>query len=286
MAIRASLSSTNSVRRKLALVIGIGDYDKGKKVPNAINDAREMSSALKRIGFIIHENGPQLNLTYRTLSGALNAFKQSINVGDMVLFYFAGHGKQWEDQNYLIPCDNFKEDDKRKVELSGADLASHAINAQHFLMDITSQNPFVIIFFLDCCRTYHLRNEHLTRIAGDEQDNHSRRLKSTSANVGPVIGNARSINANTRPMIANAGYVIAFACAPGTTADDGKERETNGLFTKHILKHILKPNEDIQMMLTDVTNGVVEESESTQIPHITCSLRHRNIYLYEQVTGK
>ncbi|CAF1381926.1 unnamed protein product, partial [Rotaria sp. Silwood1] len=71
-------------------------------------------------------------------------------------------------------------------------------------------------------------------------------------------------------MIANAGYVIAFACAPGTTADDGKERETNGLFTKHILKHILKPNEDIQMMLTDVTNGVVEESESTQIPHITC----------------
>ena len=89
-----------------------------------------------------------------------------------------------------------------------------------------------------------------------------------------------------KSMSARAGSLIAFACAPGATADDGKKGETNGLFTKHLLKHIITPNEDIRMILTDVTDGVMEESKSNQIPHVTFTLRHKNICLYEQSPGK
>ena len=63
----------------------------------------------------------------------------------------------------MIPADNVKEEIKDgikvKVTLSGPDLKSRAINAQDLLNAITDRNPFVTIFLLDCCRTYHLRND-------------------------------------------------------------------------------------------------------------------------------
>ncbi len=171
----------------------------------------------------------------------------------------------------MIPVDNFKEDVKDgklvKVKLSGPELKIHAINAQDHLNKITDQNPFVTIFLLDCCRTYHLSNKDLkTRHrAESEEDNQPQGLKSMSA---------------------KAGSLIAFACAPGTIADDGGKEETNGLFTKYLLKHIATPNEDIRMVLSDVTDGVMEESKSDQVPHVTSILRHKNICLCEQAPGK
>ncbi|CAF4138442.1 unnamed protein product [Adineta steineri] len=262
-------SVISSSRRKLALVIGISNYDNGINLPNAINDAKAISSALKDIEFILYEGGPKLNPTCNEIRHALVDFLGSIKMGDMVLFYYAGHGIQWEDKNYLIPSDNFKEELKdniiEKVKLSGADLKQRAINVQNLLNDINDQDPFVTMFFLDCCRTYHLRDSKPQQNSRGEQINHSQGL---------------------RPMPAKVGSLIAFACAPGTVADDGEAEETNGLFTKHLLKHITTPNEDIRMILADVTDGVIEESKSQQIPHVTSILRRKNICLYNHISGR
>ena len=83
-------------------------------------------------------------------------------------------------------------------------------------------------------------------------------------------------------MAANVGTLIAFACAPGTIAVDASEQK-NGLFTKYLLKHIPTPNEDIRLVLADVTNGVMEESNSDQIPFLSASLRQKNIFLCEHL---
>ncbi|CAF1270071.1 unnamed protein product [Adineta steineri] len=256
-------------RRKLALVIGISNYENGRNLPNAINDAEAISSALASIGFIIHEGGPKLNPTYEEMCHALVAFECSIKMGDMVLFYYAGHGTQWENQNYLIPSDNYKEETKdnivEKIELSGSDLKKYAINAQDFLNVINDRDPFVTMFFLDCCRTYHLRDSKPQQNSKGEPINHPQGLI---------------------PMPVKVGSLIAFACAPGTVADDEEAEETNGLFTKHLLKHITTPNDDIRMILSDVTNGVIQESKSQQIPHVTSILTHRNIWLHNHISGK
>ena len=82
-----------------------------------------------------------------------------------------------------------------------------------------------------------------------------------------------------------AGSLIAFACAPGTIAVDGWGQR-NGLFTKYLLKHIKTPNEDIRMVLSDVTKGVKEESASRQIPFQSGSLEVKNIYLCSEQTTK
>ncbi|CAF1658823.1 unnamed protein product, partial [Didymodactylos carnosus] len=79
-------------------------------------------------------------------------------------------------------------------------------------------------------------------------------------------------------MLATSGSLLSFACAPGTTASDGSGR--NGLFTKHLLEYIITPNEDIQLLLRDVANGVREESNGKQVPWQNSSLTQRNIFLY------
>ncbi|CAF1541176.1 unnamed protein product [Adineta steineri] len=256
-------------QRKLALVIGISNYVYGSNLPNAINDAKAISSALKSIGFILYENGPKLNATCNEIRHALIDFIGSIKKGDMVLFYYAGHGIQWKDKNYLIPSDNYKEETKdnivEKVKLSGSDLQIHAINAQEVHNNIYDRHPFVTMLFLDCCRTYDLPDQQSQQNGRGEPINHSQGLK---------------------PMSAKAGSLIVFACAPGTVADDGKAGETNGLFTKHLLEHIKTPNKDVQKILANVTKGVIQESKSKQLPHVTSILTETDIFLYDHISGK
>ena len=74
-----------------------------------------------------------------------------------------------------------------------------------------------------------------------------------------------------------AGSLIAFACAPGTIAKDGKGQR-NGLFTKCLLQHITAKNKDIMKILFDVTRDVRLESNEKQIPFQCMSLTE-TIYL-------
>ncbi|CAF2944235.1 unnamed protein product [Rotaria sp. Silwood2] len=246
------MATKNESGRKLALVIGIGKYEHCEELQNPENDANDMSSILESIDFIVTK---KLHLKRAEMQHVLIDFENSIEPGDMVLFYFAGHGVQWEDQNYLILTDT--------PNLDGAALNKSAINAQNILDTLSDRNPYVTIFLLDCCRKYHLRNPQVNARDPDASEPKSIGLKAMQ----------------------KAGSLIAFACAPGTIAIEGKG-ERNGLFTKHLLKNIKTANEDIQMILRDVTNGVIQESESKQIPFVTAALLKRDIYLYSQQTKR
>ncbi len=96
MATARTINPPNVPRCKRALLIGISNYDDGQNLPNAVNDAKDMSSALKRIGFLIDGDGPKLNPTRKQILHIFIDFQDSIKTGDMVVFYFAGHGRQWE----------------------------------------------------------------------------------------------------------------------------------------------------------------------------------------------
>ena len=78
----------------------------------------------------------------------------------------------------------------------------------------------------------------------------------------PNASNSRSVSLKA---MHRAGSLITFHCAPGTIAIDGK-RQRNGLFVKHLLKHIMVLTEDIRMILKDTTKGMETESDSRQMP--------------------
>ncbi|CAF1054340.1 unnamed protein product [Rotaria magnacalcarata] len=248
-------ATPTKAKRKLALVIGIGKYQHIGSLSNPENDADDMTSELKSIGFTVTK---ALHLTRDKMDSVLEEFKKSILQSDMVLFYFAGHGVQWKDQNYLLATD--------VPNVSGIDLNEKAINAQRFLNDLCDQKPFVTIFLLDCCRTsYH------TTFQIDVQNEKTEESK--LADFKEMHG---------------AGALIAFACAPGIPAIDipAGQVPRNGLFTKYLLRHIKTPNEDIRMILSVVRKEVKQDSKSRQIPFVSDGLLEKNIYLCEQPRRK
>ncbi|CAF3754105.1 unnamed protein product [Rotaria sp. Silwood1] len=252
MASKPTISDMPTSGRKLALVIGIWDYqnENVRKLTNPGNDATDITCVLERIGFSVTT---KLNLTYWEMAKICDDFRKIIQRGDMVLFYYAGHGKQWKEQNYLLPIDY---DDAEK------NLNKNAIPVDSILYDFSDREPFVTIFLLDCCREYHVRNDNI--------DTNTR-----------GVGNTDSKSSGFKAMDAQAGSLIAFACAPGTIANDG-EGERNGIFTKYLLKHLPTPNEDIRMILADVTKEVMIKSGTKQIPFLSAALIQKHVYLCGQ----
>ncbi|MBN2568575.1 MAG: caspase family protein, partial [Deltaproteobacteria bacterium] len=92
-----------------ALVVGVSDYDKWPNIPNAVGDAKEISAALKGLGFTVKE---VYNPASRELKTALNdlTYGQGREKNRAILFYFAGHGEtetmaDGTKLGYIIPSD-------------------------------------------------------------------------------------------------------------------------------------------------------------------------------------
>ena len=88
-----------------ALVIGINRYPKLPKAAQlrkAINDAKDMKSALKGLGFNVQL---RTNLKYLKMVETIAEFASRIKENDIVFFFFAGHGVAIDSQNFLLPSD-------------------------------------------------------------------------------------------------------------------------------------------------------------------------------------
>src|SRR5579871_4618633 len=93
-----------NIHRKRALIIGNQSYTK-QPLTNSVNDANDLDKALRTIGFDI-ELG--IDCTLDEMTGLIDTFTDQIKDQDLVLFYFAGHGVQFQGENYLLPVDGPK----------------------------------------------------------------------------------------------------------------------------------------------------------------------------------
>lgn len=239
-----------SERRKIALSIGNNNYIRSP-LNNCVNDVIDVSAELKKVGFSVTT---KTNLNHADMGKAINSFVDGIKPDDFVFFSFSGHGVQWNDQNYLMPCDDDRIEGPSHLE-------DRATNAQRALELMSAKSPFVILYILDCCRTYWL----------------------------PKLARNRAIDDSSKgmaPMSPIAGSLIAFACAPGTTASDTAPNGRNGLFTYHLLRHVTKPGENIVMLLIDVAQAVMHETEGRQRPYTISGLCRRDVYLVPPETGE
>ena len=244
----AAAAHTNFGGRRIALLIGNNKYTLNP-LQNCVNDAKDMSAALSRVGFHVTT---KTDLAYEKMDKQIEEFAGNIKSQDFVLFFFSGHGVQWEDQNYLIPCD----DDRIK---DWSDLKYRATNAQRFLELMSNRKPFTIIYLLDCCRTYWLPSIARSRDPGN-------------------------MSRGMAPMSASGGSLIAFACAPGKTAADTAPNHRNGVFTYNLLKHITKPGEKVTDMMIHVTDGVATDTGDKQVPYTTSAIRRHDVYLVPPTT--
>jgi formylglycine-generating enzyme required for sulfatase activity len=96
-----NLNLAQSNARKVALVIGNTKYQ-SSPLANPANDAQLITDSLKKIGFRVIT---KRDLTKSQMNQALEQLVQEIKPGDIVFFYYAGHGLQVGGKNYLLPTD-------------------------------------------------------------------------------------------------------------------------------------------------------------------------------------
>jgi len=84
---------------RYALVIGNASY-KTSPLRNPVNDARDMATSLRRLGFVVIEKE---NSSRKEMANSIREFGDLIAKGGVGLFYYAGHGMQVKGKNYLIP---------------------------------------------------------------------------------------------------------------------------------------------------------------------------------------
>jgi tetratricopeptide (TPR) repeat protein len=212
---------------RYALVIGNAAYRNIERLENTVNDARDISEALEELGF---EVDMRLDTTEAQFDAAINAYiaKLAADSGSEGFFWYAGHGVQIRDQNYLLPVD-------AGIESESA-LQRHSFSLDKLLSDLEGARNRVNVVILDACRNNPLPSS--SRGAG------SRGL----AVIQDVPGD----------------LFMMFSTAAGDVAADGKGKR-NSPFAEAFLKYIAS-SEAVAMMASDVINETMRLTSHQQRP--------------------
>lgn len=182
--------------RGFAYVVGINEYQPANKLSNAVYDARAIATELKTLGFYVKESYDIDFMKFVTEFGKFSIELSKFNVG---LFYFAGHGVEFEGRNYLLLTDSAV-DNKTAIEHSTFDL-------QSIVTDMHKTGCKMNIQIIDACRNN-------------------------------PYGTGRGIaSTNLAPVFAPQGTLIAYSTSPGETAMDGGMGK-NSIYTGALLQHL------------------------------------------------
>jgi tetratricopeptide (TPR) repeat protein len=223
-----SLGEMYKDEKRYALVIGNSTYAKEIGVlKNPANDATDIAQELRGANFDVQL---LINATYIQIREAVRKFHEKLTNGPVDqtvgLFYYAGHGIQFQDENYLVPVD-------AKVQFED-DIVRMCFPVQRMVLsNMERSNSRMNIVILDACRNNPF--PAATRSAGSGGLTEMKRAR---------------------------GSFIAYATAPGSVAADGSGR--NGLYTQELLKAMRKPGLTIEQVFKDVRQNVLRLSGDNQ----------------------
>jgi uncharacterized caspase-like protein len=229
---------------RLALVIGNGNYNKNANklklgaLDNPLNDAYDMASALKGLGYQVIL---RTNVNKTAFNRAVRDFRQRLSQGGGVgLFYFSGHGFQYENINYLMPL---QADIRQDI-----DIKEEALKADAVLQQMQVAHSGVNIMILDACR-----------------DSIPDEFFKDRKNKGAFKG----LGAGLTQMNALRGSLIAYGTAPNTTAWGGLPGERNSVYTKYLLKALkTKAHLNYAELFIEVRKQVSAETQNEEVQHM------------------
>lgn len=226
-ALVSALAEAYKDEKRYALVIGNSDYNKEiGTLKNPVNDATDIATELRKSDFDVHL---LTNATYIQIREAMRRFQEKLSSGPrdqtVGLFYYAGHGVQYQDENYLVPVDaNVKFED---------DIVRMCFPVQRMVLaNMENTNSRMNIIILDACRN------------------------------NPFPATTRSVSQGLAEMKRARGSFIAYATAPGSVASDGSGR--NGLYTQELLKSLRKSGLTIEQVFKEVRMNVLRLSGERQ----------------------
>ncbi|KFB76871.1 MULTISPECIES: caspase family protein [Candidatus Accumulibacter] len=226
----ASAVAPEPAAGRIALVIGNGAYVASPLV-NPARDARAVAERLREAGFRVTL---KVDSPRRELQEAIRGFGDALARDNRAVgvFYYAGHGVQLNWRNFMLPVD---------VRITRpSDIAAQGVDVGLLLESLgRARNPLNLVI-LDACRN------------------------------NPFGSDFRTDDRGLSQLDAPPGTLLAYATAPGNTADDGDG--AHGLYTENLLKEMKVPGAPVEDVFKRVRLAVRRASEGAQIPWESTSL--------------
>jgi WD40 repeat protein/uncharacterized caspase-like protein len=218
--------------KRVALVIGNGNYTKVARLNNPNNDAAAMEAMFKAAAFtsVVRLN----DLGAAAMKRAVRDFADTAHDADIAVVFYAGHGIEVAGVNYLLPIDAVLE---RDIDVQDEAVSLDRIN------QVLEPVKRLRLIILDACRDNPFARSMRRTIA-------TRSVRSGYAEI-----DERSLPPNT---------LIAYAQRAGFTAEDGVG--TNSPYTTALIKHLPTPGLDVDLALRRVRDDVLRATRNKQEP--------------------
>ena len=217
---------------KIALVVGNGGYKNVAHLANPTNDARLIARTLQGLGFELIGGGPQLDLDKAAFDNAVQTFGKQLQGAQVALFYYAGHGLQADEGNWLVPVD--ANPTRRQ------DLDFQTVNASLVLKQMEGSGTKLNLMILDACRN------------------------------NPFAGRSlRAAGGGLAQMQTPEGTLISYATQPGAVAQDGNN--TDSPYTEALAEAMRRPGLDLFGVFNEVGLKVKQTTGGAQQPWVASS---------------
>ncbi|MBE6356270.1 MAG: hypothetical protein E7058_04055, partial [Lentisphaerae bacterium] len=194
--------------KRFAIFIGINAYGNDiTPLRCACNDASELFGEFRAAGFDKTVLIPENEAKSSELINKVRNFCEEMKDGDMLVFYFAGHGRELNNEHYLVAKDGFAD----------PNLYSMGSLPMSVLVNVTNKPGVRRLFILDCCRDNLLAGRSTAFVC-----NESRSI---------ALNNAVKMQSGFIPPL------ILNSCSSGEKAFEDTD-SGHGYFTKALLKTI------------------------------------------------
>jgi uncharacterized caspase-like protein len=229
---RNSTATPNSAPKTITLpLIGNAAYQGYAPLKNPVNDATDLAAVLKRLNFEVIEKH---NLNYAHMEEAILEFDEKLRQNPGVgLFYFSGHGVQYQGENYLIPVDG------TRLLKNPKQLRYKAVAANYVQTTMEAVGNRVNLLILDACRN-------------------------APTFIRSLFRGEMTLPSGLGFMETTSGSLVAYAASPGGVAVDGTGR--NSPYVESLMDWIQKPNLSINKVLRGVRNEVINKTNGKQSP--------------------
>ena len=219
------ITSSLWAQQKFALIIGNAAYTNIASLKNPVNDANDMADTLELLGFSVEK---VLNGNLEQMEKAVDGFSQRLRASENSIgfFFYAGHGVQFNGENYLIPV-------SANIQ-SETQLRDRAIALGFVLDKLKEAENELNLIVLDACR--------------DNPFSFSR-----GGNRG------LSVVSHSPP-----GSITMYATSAGSVAQDGTDR--NGIFTGHLLNNLKLPDLEVTDVFRRTMRDVENATRNEQRP--------------------
>ncbi len=224
--------------KRVALVIGNGQYQNIEVLKNPANDASAIRQALTSRGFEVSFG---VDLDREKMADLVARYETAASNADVALIYYAGHAVQIDGENYLLPVD-VNAEKQYTVRINSIKLSD--------IYESVGSEVDTSLLFVDACRNDPFKGRGL------------RGTGTVSRGLAPV-----------QPLRTKNGSFVGFATESGEVASDGDG--INSPYTEAILKHIHTPDIDIDVMMSRVGDYVRSATGGKQTPSRVSSLSSR-----------